>query len=554
MNKKIFQKKIIIPILLILVLVGYFGYAKFFKKEESPRYILTKAEKGTILVSVSGSGQVSTLDQIDIKPKVSGEVLEILVDDGQEVKEGDLLLKINSKDYQRAIDNAQLALDNAKTDLENLKKNKNNTQKDLEDAYEEIFSSISEVFNDFSSIFETIEPIFTKSSYGGDQGDIDYYQSVVGFYTNQSFPKDEKENQFLKLKNKYQTYHDKVLSLSRSSLPEILEEWLGISSDLVKEAADLTRAGRDIISLYKEILTQQFLIPSISLSITNTQWTNLANITTSLDQKTSNLSSLSKEIDQLKTSISNYADSIKNQEKIIEQKEDTLSDAKEDYENCFIRAPFNGIVAKVNIKEGDSVSPATTLFNFISKQKIAEISLNEIDAAKVKVGQKATLTFDALPDLTLTGKVTEIDSVGTVSQGVVSYGAKITLDTDDERIKPGMSVTADIIVDAKTDVLVLPNSAVKSQGGVYYVELVDLPEGKKQAYLNNRAGVTLPNQPKRQEIEIGLSNDALTEVISGLKEGDIVVSSIIAPTTRTTQTQRTQQFQIPGMGGQMRMR
>jgi RND family efflux transporter MFP subunit len=535
-----------------LALAGYFALGKFFKKGEVNRYILTPVQKGTILVSVSGSGQISTSDQIEIKPKVSGEVLKIYVDDNQKVRLGDLLLGLDSEDYQRAIDDAKLALDNAKTSLENLKKNKEDAQRDLNDSYENSFNSISQTFNDLPQIIQTIEPIFTESSYDGDRGDIDYYRYLVGIYSGQLFPKNEKENQFIKLNEKYQEIRDKFLLLSKNSPREVLEEWLKNTSDLVKEVSDLTRLGRDIISFYKETIQKQSLTPPISLSATENHLTTLTNFTTSLDQRYSTLFSLSKTIDQLKTSISNYEDSIRSQEKIVEQKENALSDARENYENCFIKAPYDGIVAKVNVKKGDIVSSATSLFTFISTQKIAELTLNEIDAAKVKIGQKATLTFDALPDLTLTGKVTEIDTLGTVSQGVVSYGVKIALDTDDERIKPGMSVTADIIVDVKTDTLVLPNSAVKSQAGSYYVELVEIPEKKKEEFLNNKTGVILPNPPKRQIIEVGLSNDALTEISSGLKEGDIVVSSTIGQQTQTTQTQNQFRFQIPGMTPQRR--
>ena len=548
MLKKLFKKKIIIPFLILLIGGGYFGYKNLAKKEGETRYILVAVERGTIVVSVSGSGQISTLDQIDVKPKVSGEIEEIFVEKDQKVKKGELLLKLKIKDFEIAIDDAKLALDNTKTTLENLKKSKENAQKDLNDGYEDAFNAISSSFNDLPQIMETLDPIFTESSYSANQGDIDYYRSIVGLYSEQSFPKNEKENDFLNLKEKYQTIRNDYLLFSKSSPPKILEDWLEKTSNLVKEVSDLSRSGRDIISFYKETISEQNLTPPISLSITESQLTNLISVTDTLDQKFSTLSSLSKIIDQLKDSISDYDDSIYSQERVIGQKENALEKAKENYENCFIRASFDGQVAKINIKKGDTVSTANSLFTLITNQKIAEISLNEVDAAKIKVGQKVTLTFDALPDLTLTGKVYEIDTVGTVSQGVVSYNVKIVLDTDEERIKPGMSVTAEIIVAAKTDVSVLPNSAVKSQTGNYYAELIEIPENKKQEYLNNKVGVILPSQPKRQEIEVGISNDSLTEILSGLKEGDIVISSTI---TKTQTNQTNQQFRFPGMGGQV---
>jgi len=199
--------------------------------------------------------------------------------------------------------------------------------------------------------------------------------------------------------------------------------------------------------------------------------------------------------------------------------------------------------------------------NIITKQEIAEIAFNEIDAANIKTGQKVTLTFDALPEATISGEVIEVDTVGIVNQGVVSYGVKITLDTEIEEVKPGMSITADIIIEAKQDVLVLPNSAIKSEGEYYYVELADVSEEMKQQLLANVSGAILPTLPKLQPIEIGLASDFSTEIVAGLQEGDVVISSTINPSaaqsaqTRTTQNQG---FQIPGMssggGSQIPMR
>jgi len=167
----------------------------------------------------------------------------------------------------------------------------------------------------------------------------------------------------------------------------------------------------------------------------------------------------------------------------------------------------------------------------------------------VKVAQKVILTFDALSEMNVAGRVIEVDTIGQASQGVVSYGVKIAFDTQEEQIKPGMSVTADIITDAKQDVLVLPSNAIKFQGNFYYVELVEADGQFKQQLLTNVSGIILPEPPQRQTVEVGLSNDLSSEIISGLKEGDIVVTSAINQTTQTQKTTETQRFKMPMMGG-----
>ena len=550
------NKKIIISILVILVLVtGYFCFKNFSKNKNQTRYVLTKVERGTILTSVSATGQIEGEEEREIKPKVSGDVLKIYAQKDQKVKEGDLLLEIDPTSYQRALDSAKLALDLAKIDLENLKQSKEDTQKDLDLDFENTFSSISGVFSDLSSIFSQIEPFFTESSYNSnsDQADIDYYFSVVGLYGQQKFGQNDKEKEFSELKEKYQDLKNQFLLVSRFSSRETLKDWLKTTKDFVKDLSDLTRSARNIASFYKESIQKENLIPPFSLSITENQIQILSQVTLSLDQKYSSLTSLKKTIDDLEISISNLEDKIQSQENLVKQKEDAVSDAKENYDNCFIKAPFDGVVGQVNVKEKDSVSPQISLFTFISTQKIAEISLNENDAAKVKVGQKATLTFDALPDLTLTGKVTEIDTVGTVSQGVTSYGVKIALDSDDERIKSKMSVDAEIIVEAKPDVLILPNSAIKSEGNSRYVQLIDTKKEIKDKLKIGRA-IVLPKEVKikNQPVEVGVSNDEKTEILSGVSEGDIVISSKVTRQTQTTQTQNQFRLQIPGMVQQRR--
>ena len=239
---------------------------------------------------------------------------------------------------------------------------------------------------------------------------------------------------------------------------------------------------------------------------------------------------------------------IQSQEITIRQRQNALYNASEALKDYSVRAPFSGVIAASDIKKGDAISGSTVVATLITKQKIAEISLNEVDVAKVKVGQKATLTFDAAEGLSITGSVVEIDMVGTVSQGVVTYNIKINFDAEDERIKPGMSVSASIVTDIKQDILTVPNSAIKTQGETSYVEILDQP-GAETAGVQGVTSLTLPEQ---QQVEVGLSNDTLTEIISGLAEGEKVIIRTITPgnaTTINSSNQKTPSLFGGGTGG-----
>jgi HlyD family secretion protein len=241
---------------------------------------------------------------------------------------------------------------------------------------------------------------------------------------------------------------------------------------------------------------------------------------------------------------------IQSLELTVRQRVAALSDARERLADSSIRAPFGGTVAELSVKRGDSVSANAIIATLVTAQRIAEISLNEVDVARVRVGQRATLVFDAIPELTLTGAVSAVDTIGTVSSGVVSYTVEIGFDAQDERVKPGMSVTATIIIETKPDILLVPNAAVKTRGDERYVEIVDTPDVRRSGA---RRGVAVSEQPpRRQPIEIGTANDDVSEVVSGLGEGAVVVVGTVGVVNaqNTTNGQTRQQpgtFRIPGL-------
>lgn len=209
-----------------------------------------------------------------------------------------------------------------------------------------------------------------------------------------------------------------------------------------------------------------------------------------------------------------------------------------------VTAPIDGTVNAVNIKNGDDLSKLSSgssrqvpiIIGDLGTLK-SSVAVNEVDISKVSMGQKAMLKFDSLDGMTLSGKVEKIDSLGTSTQGVVSYSVTIGFDTLDEKVKPQMSVAASIINDVKQNILLVPNSAVKSNGNVNYVEVLN-------------SGTT----PEQVNVQIGATNSTETEIISGLKEGDKVVTQTINPnaTSGSSSSSRNSSgsgVRVPGLGG-----
>lgn len=241
-------------------------------------------------------------------------------------------------------------------------------------------------------------------------------------------------------------------------------------------------------------------------------------------------------IKQEQTKISNNNDSSADQlarraQKIsVNQQMAKVADAKEKLRDYSIRAPFDGVVTGLSVNAGDSISRDTTLASVITKEMIAKISLNEVDAAKVKNGNEATLTIDALNGLTIHGTISKIDTIGTVTQGVVYYNAEISFSDTPELLRPSMSVSATITVAEKRDVIIIPNGAIKkSDTGESFVQTP--PDGGTKN-TNRTPTSTRPNLG-RKTIETGIGNDTETEVTSGLSVGDTIVTQVITSSATT---------------------
>ena len=195
-------------------------------------------------------------------------------------------------------------------------------------------------------------------------------------------------------------------------------------------------------------------------------------------------------------------------------------------------APFAGTITQVNVKTGDLVSSGESAFRIDDLASIyVDLQISEMDLTSLKVGQPATLEFDAIPDKEYTGEVTEIGMVGTVSQGVVNYPVTVRVKNSDENIRPGMTSSVTIVVDQRENVLTVPNRAIRTTGSQRTVTV--LFEGQQ---------ITVP-------ITVGLTNDTLSEVISNqLREGDVLVINGSTATTTSSNNQNGGAFNRPGGG------
>jgi len=186
-----------------------------------------------------------------------------------------------------------------------------------------------------------------------------------------------------------------------------------------------------------------------------------------------------------------------------------LESAQNNLANATLKAPSPGVVASVSSQIGEFVSGGGTNNPFILLADTTGVALHgtigEADVAKLRLGQVATLTVDAVGSARMTGKVSGLDPIATISQGVPVYGVDVLIDLPNPQMRPGMSGTAAIIIASRQNVLTVPNLAVRTANGRRSLQV--LKDG----------------QPVDTEVSFGIGNDTLTEVTSGVQEGDTVV-------------------------------
>jgi HlyD family secretion protein len=541
--KKVLARKFLSSaVALVLVVGGYYGYTKYFGATATVRYVTADVARGTLIVSVSGSGQIAALDQVDIKPKVSGDVTYVGAVNGASVRAGALLVQFDTRDAEKTVRDTEISLAQTKINLEKmqglsteegtLRGIKKEAADALAKSYEDGFNTVANAYLDLPGVMAgTYDLLFAKTLGGGTQANIDAYADAVKGYDEAALQyKDDAYRAYQKARASYDKNFVAYKATSRFSDTDTIDALIVETYEAVKDISDVVKSANNLILFYQDKLTERNIKPS---TVSDTHLTALNAYTGKTNSHLVNLLSIKNTIQNNKEAIVNSTFDIDDQKILITKAENALADAKEKLADYAVRAPFDGVMAKFNVKRGDTLSSATVVGTLITKQKIAEITLNEVDVAKAAIGQKVTLTFDAIQDFSVSGEVMEIDALGTVSQGVVTYAVTIALDTQDERVKPGMSVSAAIITDVKQNILLVPNSAIKQQNDTEYVEIF----------------ISEIQTPRQQTIQVGLSNDTATEVISGITESDAVVTQTITADTAQNQTQQNTGLRIPGLTG-----
>ncbi len=457
------MKKIIIPIVIIALAVGgYFGYRYYQSRQAATKtatYQTTPITRGSLIAQVAETGVVSTNQTAVLTWNTSGTIAAINVKIGDKVAKNQILgtLDINT------VPNSILL---AQTNLANDQK-----------ALDDLLNSNTTMAQAQSTLATAQQALKTAQQ---NRTSKDYQRASQAII-------DAAHANFVIAENALQTARDNFNSVADLSADNL--ERANAESSLA--AAQLTRdkALYNMTYVLKLPDAQEIAVADAQLAVAE-----------------ASLQDAQRAYDLVKNG-PNPNDVKAAQLKVTADKAslDTIN----------IRAPFAGTVTNVISSVGDEVSSANASSVTTSTPSfriddlthlLIDVQVTEIDINKVKLGETANLTLDAVPNVTYNGVVTKVGTVGTIISSVVNYDVTVELTNPDSNVKTGMTAAVNIITQQIDNILLVPNRAIRTTNG------------RSQIYLLQNGQAVPVN------IVVGSSNDTQSEIRSGnVKEGDLVI-------------------------------
>lgn len=499
--KTIFGKpKIVISVVAVIAaLAGVITYGYVGKK---PTYDYTNATRGSISDNVSVPGTVTPAESVDLAFPRSGKIASVKVKAGDEVTAGEVIAGLDAQDAALDIQNAEIAY-NDLVHVDPLDVTKAKTQIDLAESslttnYSTARLTLLTASKDLPDIVSGLEEFFDGQGYlSSSKPNLSDKSKGYRETAEDSYHRaDASVKDFLK---EYNSVTDKTSDDDIEKILDDANDTANIVSQATKDSKDAITYIRDRDDNPTDGADQAYASVS-SLAVTsNSSVASLLSAKEGIDNTKRNIDELKKTL----ADVQNGPDTtdIQASQVAIQQKQKAYSD-------YFITSPINGIVTKADIHPGEIAIGDTPAISLISKGAFQiETYVSQADIGKVSVGQDASIVFDAYgPDTPFDAKVVSVDPAETMTNGQASYKVVLQFNDEDPRIKSGLSAKATILGTHKDNVILVPRTAIVTK---------DL-----KSYVLVKSGDTVV----QKEVEVGIENDTEAEILSGINEGDQIVT------------------------------
>lgn len=440
------------------------------EEEVAPEY--ATVERGNYEDDITGSGTLKAGSTVAVTPEVDGIIESVLVTEGQQVNEGDLLFTLKNDSLDKAVRDAAQEVQTAQQGVASAQRGVEFAAASRDDAWNRYYSA----WNEADAKHREWE--YAINNYSADHAAWEqrknYAESIRPAVVEDpgvapAVPEDDPlYKDWYQRKQKYYTYQTDLAAYETAAAAVGVEPQPAGVEPTYPEAPDDN-------SLLSAVQSAQDSVTSANATLTKA---NEA-----------------------------YEEAVKNAEKRQ------------------VKAPASGNVVALGAKVGQAVGSATgaasaadaksttplVQISDVNKMSV-DIEVNEIDILNIKRGQSAVVTFSAVPDVECKAQVTEVATVAssTGEGGVVTFHVGLVIPKPDKKLREGMTANVKIVVADANDVLLVPAAAVTETGAGATVQVVTNEE---------------TNETETREVKVGLKNSNTAVIEEGLKEGETILVS-----------------------------
>ena len=542
--KWLFSKKMML-LLVAVILVG--GASYFFiykgnptKAADSAKEIVVEVKNGDIRFSVSGTSQFEPKDMQTITSPEAGTIKTMNLSRNKTVKSGDLLFEISSPAQETTLQKAQLALSQLQKDYSDLL-----TQAQAMTTRAPISGKLTYAPN-MDTAFQV-----NKSTKIATISDIATLTVTLAFTLEDAVQFQTGDTVDLLIDGFMLTKSGTITKIGKNPRADakggkLLDVEIKVINDNTLDAGMKVKGN----VLLNGRTAESFDLVALQSSKTVTVLANAAGIIETVNFKSGEmvvqgdiLSTLTN--DTLK-------DDLANKKTAIDQQNITISELQDKLGTLKVLAPFDGVFSTDFVNQRTNV-----LSNYPVGAKVASgvqfggvaslgnmqlaIQVDELDLPNIKDKMKVEVKVDSITGRIFSGEVNQISTVGTTTNGVTFYTVVLSVPNANQLLKYGMTATAEILIQDKKNIVLLPIEALQQRQGKRFVSL-------------KQADGTVKNN---HEVKIGIRSKTHIEITEGLKDGDKVVIPLVQRQQNLNQAdidRLRQQFQgdgggVPGGGG-----
>lgn len=505
----------------VIVVVIFVNRAKKALEALMPEYQQVEASIGDLDLTVYGSGVVEPESEETVPAPMSGSVAEWYFEIGDEVREGDILGVMDTDTNDEEIDALKVKIDELSDAIES--------------AQDQLDSSIA-----YAPIDGVVKELYVQAG-----SDISLVNQVYGCYMR--LAPDATMTITFTPSGGYANDVGDYVCLCADGYDPVMAEVVEINGPAsTAEVKAYISSGTSVTvknSTQEEEIGTGTLTGKDEVTITGKE--QIAAVYVGIGQRVEKGEKLLKYDSEASGSIAD--------------KQKDLAEAEADLDELEAASPeiiatADGVLTYASDTDLRKDLTAARISPLDTMQ--ITVAVDELDIAKIQEGQTATVSVDALPDAEYTGTVSRISQIGQAAGGVTTYDVTLTIGAT-EGLRIGMNASAEILVDSRKDVVILPLEAIQYQGDKPYVLLAgtqggapqdqqslmnqygvssqeelqekiqDMTDEERQAFMKDamRAAST-DSQGTATFVEVGLMNEQYAEIISGVNAGDAVLMPV----------------------------